>query len=82
MELTQMRVWFNNPYIDLLLPPSVTREYYLNVLELLQMLSVSAHLQHTLPYIYGETYSNISVILLLIFIPAWQYAAENISSEC
>jgi len=81
IKLTQNRVCFINPCISLLIPSSVTREYHPEVLEFL-------HLPHLLPLTCGIhclgflERQNISVLYVLIFIPAWSHAAQNRSSTC
>jgi len=46
----------SNPCINLPVSPSVTRKYHTKVLELLHLPQcISAHLQHTLPWLSGET---------------------------
>jgi len=49
---TDLCVSLANPCINILAPPSVTRKYHPNVLELLHLLQcIAAHLQHTLHWV-------------------------------
>ena len=81
IKLTQNCVYsFTNPCINLLAPPSVTRKYHPKVLELLHLLQcIAAHSVHCLEFLERH---NISVFLVLTFIPTRSHAADNRSNSC
>ena len=82
IKLTQNCVCFTNPCTNLLIPPSSTREYHPEVLELLHLLQcIATHVQriHHLGFLEGN---DTSVFWVLIFVSVWLHAAENWSSAC
>ena len=78
MKLTQKCVSFNNTCIDLLVPPSVTREKHAEALELLDLLqSIAGHLQRALSWISAQTLHLGLFTVVLIFIQSNQVDVEN-----
>ena len=74
---------FVNPCINLLVPPSATREYHPKVFQVLHLLQcIAAHFQHTLLKVLGETYYLGHFSAVIIFIPAWPHIAENRWNAC
>ena len=61
IKLTQNCVCFTNPYINIFVPTSTTREYHSKVLGRLHLLQcISAHLRSTMPWAFWETqYLNL-----------------------
>ena len=64
---------------NLLVRPSVTRKYHPKVLEFFHRLQCSSY---SVPWLGFLERRNTSVFLVLVFIPTWSHAAENLSSAC
>jgi len=78
VKLTQKWVSFNNTCINLLVPPSVTREKHPEVLKLLDLLqSIAGPLQRALSWISVETLHLGLFTVVLIFIQSNQVDVEN-----